>query len=151
MSRLISALKEQNSFYSVESPDSSPHFVESKYSLRTLHPELYYLDLTEGQAIALNSWSYFGGTMPDVLTLEQNNIVPRLKTALSKKSTAELRPWPLEAMKTEMNNHLDLTLKEASHRLNGMFAEDIKAYDEVHTHILHFADTLSSGIQNQFP
>jgi hypothetical protein len=48
-----------------------PHFIEPKHSLRTRHPELAALDLTERQAILLNAWSYFGGEMPDVLTPEQ--------------------------------------------------------------------------------
>ena len=48
-----------------------PRFIEPKHSLRTRHPELAALDLSEQQAIALNSWSYFGGPMPDVLTDEQ--------------------------------------------------------------------------------
>jgi hypothetical protein len=48
-----------------------PTFLESKYSLRTTHPEIWGLGLTEAQAIALNAWSYFGGPMPDVLTREQ--------------------------------------------------------------------------------
>jgi len=48
-----------------------PHLIEPKHSLRTRYPTLSSLDLTEEQAIALNSWSYFGGTMPEVLTAEQ--------------------------------------------------------------------------------
>jgi hypothetical protein len=56
-----------------------PRFEESKYSLRTAHPELYALDLTEAQAMALNSWSYFGGPMPDVLTPEQKARLGRAK------------------------------------------------------------------------
>lgn len=66
-------------------------------------------------------------------------------------SSANPKNWPAATMKTEMNKHLDLTLKEASDRMSGKFADDIKAFDEVHTHILHLADTLSSGIQSQFP
>lgn len=88
---LVAALERQKSFYSVVVGDEaaqreaaravdpdrvaqrsgSPHFIESKYTLRRRHPELYALDLTEQQAVALNSWSYFGGEMPDVLTAEQ--------------------------------------------------------------------------------
>lgn len=45
-----------------------PKFIQPKHSLRTRHPKIYALDLNERQAIALNSWSYFGGPMPDVLT-----------------------------------------------------------------------------------
>ncbi len=48
-----------------------PHFIEPKHSLRTRHPELYALDLSERQAMVLNTWSYFGGEMPDVLTAAQ--------------------------------------------------------------------------------
>ncbi len=88
---LIAALKKQRSFDSLLVPDAAEHeqasgqvergdvsveggkprFIEPKHSLRTRHPELADLDLTEEQAIALNSWSYFGGPMPDVLTEEQ--------------------------------------------------------------------------------
>jgi len=63
-----------------------PDFLESKYTLRASHPELYYLDLTEPQAIALNSWSYFGGPMPDVLTASQKQLLPRLKAKLTEHS-----------------------------------------------------------------
>ncbi len=50
---------------------ANPRFIESKYSLRTQHPELHRLDLTEDQRRILNSWSYFGGPRPDVLTEQQ--------------------------------------------------------------------------------
>lgn len=88
---MADALKRQRSFYSLVVKDketaldagsylnrsevqinaANPHFIESKYSLRSQHPELYRLDLTEDQKRILNSWSYFGGPMPDVLTAEQ--------------------------------------------------------------------------------
>ena len=66
-------------------------------------------------------------------------------------SSANPKHWPVATMKTEMKKHLDLTLTEASNRLNGKYAEDAKDYDRIHEHILHLADTLSSGIQGQFP
>ena len=72
-------------------PDE-PSFVESKYSLKASHPELYYLDLTEHQAIVLNSWSYFVGTMPDVLTGDQKELLKRIKMKLRDKSANELTP-----------------------------------------------------------
>lgn len=59
--------------------------------------------------------------------------------------------WPLDEMQAMMKSHLDLTLKEASARLNGDFAGDIAAYEEVHADILEMADMLSSGIIQQFP
>jgi len=91
VAELTEALKLQRSFYSVivgaevEREQAArqlepreiavhrgePHFIEPKHSLRTRHPELLKLDLSESQAIALNSWSYFGGEMPDVLAPEQ--------------------------------------------------------------------------------
>jgi hypothetical protein len=69
-----------------------PKFIESKYSLKSSHPELYYLDLTEYQAIALNSWSYFGGPMPDVLTADQKELLSRIKVKLRNESANELMP-----------------------------------------------------------
>ncbi len=59
--------------------------------------------------------------------------------------------WPLPTMQDAMKTHLDQTLKEAVDRLNGKYADDIKDYDAVHTHILEMADTLSNGIIAQFP
>src|SRR5262249_45509699 len=69
-----------------------PDFVEPKYTLRTTHPELYYLDLTEQQAVVLNSWAYFGGPMPDVLTAEQKQLLPRLKAKLERGSIGRITP-----------------------------------------------------------
>ena len=54
---------------------ANPRFIESKYSLRSQHPELYRLDLTEDQRRILNSWSYFGGPRPDVLTEQQKQLL----------------------------------------------------------------------------
>jgi hypothetical protein len=59
--------------------------------------------------------------------------------------------WPLPEMKAHMKDHLDLTLKEAVARLQGRYADDIAAYDEIHGQILEMADMLSDGIIAQFP
>jgi hypothetical protein len=59
--------------------------------------------------------------------------------------------WPLAALQSAMKTHLDQTLDEATHRLGGKFDQDIKDYDAIVDHILHMADTLSSGIIAQFP
>lgn len=61
------------------------------------------------------------------------------------------RYWPLAEMKAHMKDHLDLTLKEAVARLQGDYADDIAAYDEIHAQILTMADMLSDGIIAQFP
>ncbi len=87
---LTQALKARDSLYFVVAPEKAsrtslgdipkrqvrrlagePHFIDPKHSLRTRFPQIAALELTEAQAIALNSWSYFGGSMPDVLTDEQ--------------------------------------------------------------------------------
>ena len=59
--------------------------------------------------------------------------------------------WPLSEMQKMMKDHLDLTLEEASARLNEDWAGDVAAYDKVHSEILHMADMLSDGIIKQFP
>ena len=59
--------------------------------------------------------------------------------------------WPLAALQEQMKMHLDLTLQEATARLNGDYAADIAAYDQIHEHILQLADLLSSGLMQQCP
>ncbi|MFG2295759.1 hypothetical protein [Streptomyces sp. NPDC048603] len=59
--------------------------------------------------------------------------------------------WPQDETRAMMREHLDLTLEEATHRLQGDFEADIQDYDEVHNHILGFADFLSCGIIKKFP
>ncbi|HEX9945885.1 MAG TPA: hypothetical protein VGG03_28085 [Thermoanaerobaculia bacterium] len=101
--RLAEALKRQRSFYALIAPDRAaaaragrylsaseievrsgrPRYIEPKHSLRVIHPELYYLDLTEAQAVALNTWRHFGGPMPDVLTPEQKAIAKEIKARLA--------------------------------------------------------------------
>ena len=59
--------------------------------------------------------------------------------------------WALADMQAAMRTHLDTTLAEAVARLTGDWNGDVAAYDAVHQHILHMADTLSDGIIAQFP
>lgn len=112
LKELVAALKNESSFYDVivrnksefstvssqvrsseiKEVSETPHFIESKYSLKSQHPDLYYLDLTEQQAIALNSWSYFGGKMPDVLTDAQKERWQQLKSKLRHKKPDALHP-----------------------------------------------------------
>ncbi|HEX2193847.1 MAG TPA: hypothetical protein VHK63_02660 [Candidatus Limnocylindria bacterium] len=64
---------------------------------------------------------------------------------------ANPRNWDRAEMQAMMADHLDLTLAEAVARLQGNYAADVAAYDEIHAHILHMADMLSDGIVAQFP
>jgi hypothetical protein len=59
--------------------------------------------------------------------------------------------WSRAMMRSMMKTHLDQTLAEAQHRLQGRFADDIRDYEAVHRHILRMADILSAGIMRQFP
>jgi hypothetical protein len=101
VAHLAGALKAQDSFYAFLAPgpeaakrsglpasevkvrSGHPDYVEAKHSLRVVHPELYYLDLTEAQAMALDSWSFFGGPMPAVLTPEQLQTAAKIKARLA--------------------------------------------------------------------
>jgi hypothetical protein len=65
--------------------------------------------------------------------------------------TANPKHWPEPTLRTAMYTHLDQTLSEATHRLKGDYAADIKDYDAVVNHILAMADILSDGIVAQFP
>lgn len=59
--------------------------------------------------------------------------------------------WPKKTLEEMLQKHLDLTTGEVVGRLNKDWAADIKAYDDGHTHMLMFADTLTDGIAKQFP
>jgi hypothetical protein len=66
-------------------------------------------------------------------------------------SSANPRSWPRDAMRADMQTHLDQTLAEAGHELHGDYAASVTDYEAVHAHILAMADLLSSGIMRQFP
>lgn len=66
-------------------------------------------------------------------------------------NAANPQHWPLDEMTAMMNEHLDLTLQEASARLTQDWETDIETYDEIHAQILEMADMLSEGIVEQFP
>jgi hypothetical protein len=58
--------------------------------------------------------------------------------------------WSLPTMDTMMKNHLALTTKEAVARIQGRWAADVAAYDQVHAEILDMSHMLATGIVAQF-
>jgi hypothetical protein len=59
--------------------------------------------------------------------------------------------WKPAATKAMMRRHLRLTTDEVVARLTKDWAADVRAYDRIHTQILHMADMLSDGLVAQFP
>lgn len=64
---------------------------------------------------------------------------------------ANPKNWPEATLQSALFTHLDQTLQEASDQLKGNNAASMKAYDQAMDHMLMVADTLSSGIEAQFP
>jgi hypothetical protein len=64
---------------------------------------------------------------------------------------ANPRAWELDELKAMLHEHLRLTANEALARLQGDWAADVAAYDQIHLQALGMADMLSSGIVEQFP
>lgn len=66
-------------------------------------------------------------------------------------NTANPDNWPRGEMRSMMKEHLDQTLDEAVHYLEGRHRASVRDYDKVVDHILEMADVLSDGIIAQFP
>jgi hypothetical protein len=66
-------------------------------------------------------------------------------------SAANPKSWPLSATTSMMNNHLKLTTQEAVAELSGHWTASTAAYDKIEKEILMMANTLASGIVQQFP
>ena len=64
---------------------------------------------------------------------------------------ANPRFWDRDEMTAMLHEHLRLTTNEALARLQGNWAADVAAYDEIHVQALGMADMLSNGIVKQFP
>ena len=59
--------------------------------------------------------------------------------------------WPRATLVNLMKGHLSTTTKEVVARLSKDWEGDVRAFDEVYTHILMMSDALSDGIIKQFP
>jgi len=66
-------------------------------------------------------------------------------------AAANPRSWPDAVMRADMKTHLDQTLAEAAHELQGEYPASVIDYEGIHAHILMMADQLSAGIIAQFP
>ena len=66
-------------------------------------------------------------------------------------SRANPRHWKRGAVAAMLGEHLRLTTLEVVARLQANWNADVAAYDRVHRHALHMADTLSTGLVRQFP
>jgi hypothetical protein len=66
-------------------------------------------------------------------------------------ASANPRSWKLAELKAMLREHLRLTTDEAVARLQGDWAADVAAYDQIHLQALEMADHLSTGIVEQFP
>ena len=66
-------------------------------------------------------------------------------------ASANPRSWKLDELQAMLHEHLRLTTNEAVARLQGDWAADVAAYDQIHLQALDMADMLSTGIVEQFP
>ncbi|MGH9457684.1 MAG: glycosyltransferase [Thermoanaerobaculia bacterium] len=59
--------------------------------------------------------------------------------------------WSRGALLSMLNEHLALTTREATARLQGNFTADIAAFDQIFDQAMMMADALTDGIVKQFP
>ncbi|WP_312642155.1 acetylglutamate kinase [Hydrogenoanaerobacterium sp.] len=58
--------------------------------------------------------------------------------------------WDDRQWRNLLYDHLDMTAKEATERLNKQYEEDVKRYDTIEHNALQMADFMASGILAQF-
>lgn len=66
-------------------------------------------------------------------------------------ASANPRSWTRADLQAMLHEHLRLTTNEVVARLQGDWAADVAAYDQIHLQALEMADMLSTGIVEQFP
>ncbi len=66
-------------------------------------------------------------------------------------NAANPREWKFREMQRMLYEHLSLPTTAVVARLQGDWAADVAAYDQIHLQALEMADELSTGIIEQFP
>jgi hypothetical protein len=59
--------------------------------------------------------------------------------------------WPKQTLVDMLNNHLQLTAREATARIKKNWTDDQMAFDQIVSQAMEMADALSAGIIAQFP
>lgn len=59
--------------------------------------------------------------------------------------------WKMDDVLAMLNEHLALTTKEATYRLEKDWEDDVATFDKILEQALHMADALADGIIKQFP
>ena len=59
--------------------------------------------------------------------------------------------WPRQAVLDMLNQHLALTTREATDRIQKNWTDDVGAFDAIFNQAMMMADTLTNGIVAQFP
>jgi hypothetical protein len=59
--------------------------------------------------------------------------------------------WPRQTLLDMLNEHLAMTTREATARLQHRWNDDVTEFDHIHTQALSMADALSNGIIRQYP
>ena len=59
--------------------------------------------------------------------------------------------WKMDDVQKMLNEHLALTMQEATARLEKNWEKDVETFDKILDQALHMADALADGITRQFP
>jgi len=59
--------------------------------------------------------------------------------------------WPRQVLLDMLNEHLTLTTREATSRLQRRWEDEVATYDKVFSQAMSMADALAEGIAKQFP
>lgn len=120
----------------------------------------YYGQAAGGQLTALLK-GHINGAVP-VLTAAQNNDQAALDQAIANwranaqeiadfLSAANPQNWEQSHMRSHMDDHITKTITYSVDLLQKNYSQAVTDYDAAFNDMMHFAETLSSGIANQYP